>query len=202
MRNKILDIAIEQFSHFGVRTVTMEDIARIAGISKKTIYQQYKDKKELVREAFTSVLQDDQCKIQNILNSDEGVIDHLVGTSRMMRERLSKLNPMVLIEVQRYFPDTWEVFETFRDKVIFPDLVNVLERGKELGYFRKEIDPKMMASLRIQQINSIFSPGVYKEYDFNLLDFNVQILDHFLHGIFTEKGRISYLKKESLSNRN
>lgn len=202
MKDKILEIAIKQFSQFGVRSVTMEDIARIARISKKTIYQQFKDKKELVREAFSSELQRDQYQISDFLNSDDAVIDHLVQTSKMLRERLSNLNPILLIEVQKFFPDTWEIFETFRDKVIFPNLVHVLERGKELGYFRQEIDPKVMASLRIQQINSIFIQSEYKKYDFNMVDYNLQILDHFLHGIFTEKGRKSYVKKESVLYQN
>lgn len=57
MREKILVISNEQFSQYGIRAITMEDIARLAGISKKTIYQEFKDKKQLVKEAFSLVLQ-------------------------------------------------------------------------------------------------------------------------------------------------
>jgi len=200
MREKILEISLEQFSNYGIRAVTMEDIARQAGISKKTIYLEFKDKRELVREAFTKLIKGDKTKLKEILDSDDGVIDHLVRTSVMIRYRLSKLNPMVIMEVQRYFPDTWEVFESFRDNVILPDLINVLERGKELGYFRPEIDAKILAYLRIEQINSAFNPANFGKHDFNLLELQVQILDHFLHGIFTEKGRSAYLEKRDSTN--
>ncbi|HCD88791.1 MAG TPA: TetR/AcrR family transcriptional regulator, partial [Algoriphagus sp.] len=58
-REKILDVAIEQFSRYGVRNTTMDDIARMMGISKKTLYQEFKDKKELVNATFSAMLERD-----------------------------------------------------------------------------------------------------------------------------------------------
>ena len=75
----------------------MEDIARLAGISKKTIYQEFKDKKELVMETFSLALKEDQESLNKILEQEDGVIEHLIFTSRMVRARLATLNPMVLL---------------------------------------------------------------------------------------------------------
>ncbi len=104
-RKRILEIATEQFARFGVRTVTMEDLARQAGISKKTIYQEFEDKKDLVKAVFAAILEEDQRKLSHILEQKDGVIEHLVQTSRMMRDRLSFINPLVIMEVQKYFPE-------------------------------------------------------------------------------------------------
>jgi len=197
MRQKILEVAIEQFSHYGVRIVTMEDIARLTGISKKTVYQEFKDKKELVRDTFSTVLEQDTVKLRSILDSGDGVIEHLVYTSRMVRERMGKLNPLVIMEIQRYFPDTWELFEKYRTEVIEADLVNVLERGKELGYFRPEINSSLLAKMRVDQISAGFDLVNFRESKFSLVELQVSVLDHFLHGIFTEKGRKSYLEKQN-----
>lgn len=139
-RKRILEIATEQFTRYGVRAVTMEDIARQAGVSKKTIYQEFSDKRDLVKEAFEKILEEDRCKLAFILEAEDGVIEHLVKTSKMMRERLQNMNPMVILEIQKYFPEAWKVFETFKIEVIMNDLVKVIEKGKELGYFRAEID--------------------------------------------------------------
>lgn len=196
MREKILEVAIEQFSHYGVRIVTMEDIARLTGISKKTIYQEFKDKKELVKIAFSTILEQDTIKLRSILDSGDGVIEHLVYTSKMVRERMGKMNPLVIMEIQRYFPDTWEVFEKYRTEVIEKDLVNVLERGKELGYFRSEINSPLLARMRVNQISAGFDLENFRDPKFNLMELQVSVLDHFLHGIFTEKGRQSYLQKQ------
>ncbi|MEN2284432.1 TetR/AcrR family transcriptional regulator [Algoriphagus sp. SE2] len=197
MRDKILEVAIEQFSHYGVRIVTMEDIARLTGISKKTIYQEFKDKKELVKIAFSTVLEEDTVKLRSILNSSDGVIEHLVYTSKMVRERMGKLNPLVIMEIQRYFPDTWAVFEEYRTEVIEKDLIKVLERGKELGYFRPEINSPLLAKMRVDQISAGFDLANFRDSKFSLMELQVSVLDHFLHGIFTEKGRKAYLKKQN-----
>ncbi|MEP0713169.1 TetR/AcrR family transcriptional regulator [Algoriphagus sp.] len=199
MRTKILEIASEQFSQYGVRAITMEDIARLAGISKKTIYQEFKDKKELVKDAFKMVLDVDQSELNKFLEGEDGVIEHLVYTSKMVRERLSKLNPMALLEIQKYFPEVWEMFNTYKEEVIVTDIVAVLEKGKILGYFRPEINTRILATMRIDQISSAMNPQNTFKKEFSLFTLHIEMLDHFLHGIFTEKGRQAYFQKQNNS---
>lgn len=199
-RKRILEIAITQFARFGVRTITMEDLARQAGVSKKTIYQEFEDKKDLVKEVFVAILQQDQQRLAAILEQGDGVIEHLVQTSKMMRERLTSINPLVILEVQKYFPEAWSLFEAFKEQTIQQDLIKVLERGKELGYFRAEIDSRVLARVRLNQITSAFDPKNFAEQDFNLVEEQMIVLDHFLHGIFTEKGRQAYLTHKDILN--
>ncbi|SFU15669.1 DNA-binding transcriptional regulator, AcrR family [Algoriphagus locisalis] len=197
MREKIIEIASEQFSLYGVRTITMEDIARLAGVSKKTIYQEFKDKKELVKEAFSMSLKQDQHRLEEIMDVEDGVIEHLLHTSKMVRERLATLNPMVLLEIQKYFPEVWEMFTEFKEKVIVTDIVNVIEKGKRLGYFRPEINAKILAIMRVNQITAAMNPANFdKEVD-NIVTLHMSMMDHFLHGIFTEKGRQAYFEKQN-----
>ncbi len=196
-RARILEVATEQFSRFGVRTVTMEDIARQIGVSKKTIYQEFEDKRDLVLAVFNQILELDRQKLTFILETDDGVIEHPVHTSRMMRERLSSINPMVIMEIQKYFPEAWRMFENFKETVIMQDLVNVLERGKSLGYFRPEIDSQILAKVRIKQITEAFDPANFTRPDFNFVEEQVVLMDHFLHGIFTDKGREAYQSQKS-----
>jgi hypothetical protein len=118
----------------------------------------------------------------------------------MMRERLTSINPLVILEVQKYFPEAWNLFESFKQETIQQDLIKVLERGKELGYFRAEIDSRILAKVRLTQITSAFDPKSFAEADYNLVEEQMIVLDHFLHGIFTEKGRQDYLSQKDLLN--
>jgi AcrR family transcriptional regulator len=199
-RQRILEIATEQFARFGVRTFTMEDLARQAGISKKTIYQEFEDKKDLVKAVFAAILEEDQQKLSFILEQGDGVIEHLVKTSQMMRDRLTSINPLVILEVQKFYPEAWKLFESFQDQTIQKDLVNVLELGKQLGYFRPEIDSRILAKVRLTQITTAFDPKNFADPEYNLLEEQLVILDHFLHGIFTEKGRQAFLVQKDLLN--
>lgn len=196
MKDKIIDVAIEQFTRYGVRAVTMDDIARSLGISKKTIYQDFKDKKELVSCAFRKVLDQDNRQLQCVLLGEDGIIENLVLTSKLMRERLSKMNPMVILEIQRYFPETWEIFQDYKENVIRKDLYNVLEKGKKLGYFRSEIDSEILSRVRVNQINSLFESTEFLNGDISITDAQIEIMEHFLHGIFTEKGRLAFQKQK------
>jgi len=192
-RQRILEIATEQFARFGVRTFTMEDLARQAGISKKTIYQEFEDKKDLVKAVFAAILEEDQQKLSFILEQGDGVIEHLVKTSQMMRDRLTSINPLVILEVQKFYPEAWKLFESFKDQTIQKDLV-------QLGYFRLEIDSRILAKVRLTQITTAFDPKNFADPEYNLLEEQLVILDHFLHGIFTEKGRQAFLVQKDLLN--
>ena len=200
IRTRILEIATEQFMRLGVRAVTMEDIARLAGISKKTIYQEFADKKDLVKEAFELILEQDRQKLTFIMDSEDGVIEHLVKTSKMMRDRLQNMNPMAIHEIQKYFPEAWKMFEDFKEGVIQEDLVNILEKGKALGYFRPEIDSQILAKVRINQITSAFDLENFGRPDINFAEEQMVVMDHFLHGIFTEKGRMAYTTQQAIED--
>lgn len=197
MKSKILEVAIEQFRRYGVRTVTMEDIARLAGVSKKTIYQEFKDKRDLVKETFVSVLEHDRKSMCYAANPDGGVIEHLVKTSRMLRERFAEMNPMMLLEIQRFFPEAWAQFEDFKEQFVMNDLIYIIEKGKDLGYFRPEINSKVLSRLRVNQVISSFDPTYFDMREYTILDIQLEMLDHFLHGIFTEKGRIAYNEQKA-----
>lgn len=200
IKDRIVEIATEQFFRYGVRAVTMEDIARQGGISKKTIYQEFADKKDLVKVAFEVILDEDRRKMNSILETEDGVIEHLVKTSKMVRERLLNLNPIVILEVQKYFPEAWKMFEAFKVQVIMEDLINVIEKGKKLGYFRPEIDSHILAKVRVSQITSAFDPENFSRSDFNLAEEQAVMMDLFLHGIFTEKGRAAYLVQQEIED--
>jgi AcrR family transcriptional regulator len=200
MRERILELAGEQFTRFGVRTVTMEDIARLAGISKKTIYQEFKDKKDLVKEAFRLILEKDKVQLQFIVDSEDRVIEHLVKSSQTMRERLEHINPIAILEVQKYFPEAWAEFESFKKDFVLMDLFNVIERGKTLGYFRPEIDSMILAQLRVNQVSSVFESGMQGRTGLEIVTMQLELMDHFLHGIFTEKGRLAYKQKKETTS--
>jgi hypothetical protein len=106
----------------------------------------------------------------------------------------------MIVSVQKYFPEAWKMFEAFKEQVIMGDLINVIEKGKKLGYFRPEIDSHILAKVRVNQITSAFDPANFSRSDFNLAEEQTVMLDHFLHGIFTEKGRIAYTAQQAIED--
>lgn len=196
-RNKVIETAAEQFMRFGIRSVTMDDIARQAGMSKKTIYQEFTDKNHLVFETFAASLEKDKCMMEVLPNLKDGTIEHLIGLSTYMRKRFADINPLVLNELQRYFPQCWQLFEDFKYTHIVKEVMAVLEKGKEEGFFRPEINNEILAVLRMEQMMITFDPIKFPPSKYNMVDLQIEIFEHFLYGIFTEKGRELYLKQKN-----
>lgn len=199
-REKIIVTSIDQFMHYGIRSVTMDDIARLAGISKKTIYQEFTDKNHLVLETFQSALDNDEMMLKRLPQLNDGIIEHLIGLSNYIRKRFSEMNPLVMNEIQRYYPTCWQLFEDFKSKCIYRDIVNLLEKGIQDGFFRPEIDPEIIALMRMEQMMSLFDPIKFPPSKYNMGDLHLEIFEHFLYGIFTDKGKKTYLKKKNSQN--
>ena len=121
----------------------------------------------------------------------------MIGLSNYIRKRFTDINPLVLNEIQRYYPQCWQLFEDFKHSHIFKEVVNVLERGKEEGFFRPEINNEIIALLRLEQMMITFDPIKFPPSKYNMVDLQIEIFEHFLHGIFTEKGREAYLKQKN-----
>lgn len=192
-----METATDQFMRYGVRSVTMDDIARQAGVSKKTIYQEFSDKNQLVFEVFESAIAADKFKLECLPNSKNSVIDHLVGLSTYIRKRFADFNPLIMNEIQRYYPQCWQLFEDFKTSHILKEIEELLERGKVEGVFRPEINTKMLALMRMEQMTSLFDPVKFPPSKFNLLELHIEIFEHFLFGIFTPKGKEAYEKKKT-----
>lgn len=194
MRENIIEVATALFRQMGVRAVTMDDIARQAGISKKTIYQEFEDKGALVLEAFSAFLEKEEEVLRKIIAEEDNVIQHFVCISTFMREQYSGMNPLILNEIRRYYPRAWKRFEAFKNGLAFRTMVDVLQRGKEAGYFRAEIDVEILAMLRLEQIAFDFR-ALPSASQFDMVKLQMELVDHFIHGILTDKGRQSYLRE-------
>lgn len=196
-RKKIIGVAIKEFSRFGIKSVTMDQIAREAGMSKKTIYQEFSDKKQLVYETFSQELEANACKMTQIEDDVDGIIDHLIAFSKFIRERFTDMHPLILNEIKRYYPESWALFEKFKDEYALTNLENLLEKGKDRGYFRREINSRLLAMMRLEQISFLFDPAKFNPLRINLGELQFQIFEHFLYGIFTDKGRAAYEEKKN-----
>lgn len=196
-KHKIIETASEQFMRFGVRSVTMDDIARQTGVSKKTIYQEFADKNQLVYETFRAALLQDTQMVEDLPRVKDGVIEHLIGLFNYMKSRFGEVNPFVLNEIERYYPQCWQLFEDFKQEHILEKIIEVMEIGKEEGYFRSEINTQITAKLRVEQMMISFDPIKFPPSKYNMVDLQLEIFEQFLYGIFTEKGREAYLKQKT-----
>lgn len=185
---KILETARNLFLKYGIKSISMDDIARELSISKKTIYHFFKDKNEIVYLISERFLQEQTDKFDKVQNESKDPIELLYGGSLHAREIFEKINPYVLFDIRKYYKDAWRLYLDFEKNVMYNSLVMTLEDGIKKGFFRAELDIHILATLRMEEIKLAFDKDVFPDESFNFKEVQFQILDHFFYGIMTEKG--------------
>jgi AcrR family transcriptional regulator len=187
LKNRIISGAETLFLTYGVKSITMDEIAKHLGISKKTIYQHVSDKDELVTLAVQLSMENQESQVDLIHATAKDPIDEVLRLSEYMRVLFSNMNPFLLMEIQRYYPKAYENYLTFKEACIINSLAENLKWGISMGYYRPHINIDILSRMRMEQVEWGFNPRIFKEGKY-FSDVQIQLLEHFLYGICTLKG--------------
>ncbi|HEY1025525.1 MAG TPA: TetR/AcrR family transcriptional regulator [Sphingobacteriaceae bacterium] len=189
LRDHILSGSDHLFCQNGIKSVTMDDIAKHLGMSKKTIYQYFKDKNELVCILIKNKLEDHICGIDKCFADAENSIEEIFKAVEKVCEMFRHMNPMLFYDLQKYHSEAWNLFQQFRNDYLYKLMQRNLARGISDGLYRSEIDIDVMAKLRIEQIDLVFSQKAFPPSEYHLVHVMTHITEHFLYGISTLKGQ-------------
>lgn len=189
VKENIIGTAEELFLKYGFRRVTMDDIAREMAISKKTIYQYFKDKNEIVCCVTEQYLKKENKEIEILEAESENVIEYLVKLSKQLRKHISEVHPGAMDDLKKYFPQGWKIFTQYKREFFLTSMIKILKKGMEEGYFRKDMNPEVLGIMRMEQIQLSFDQNLYPRSHFEFAEVQMELLRHFIAGILTEKGR-------------
>lgn len=187
-KESILYGAEELFMRFGIRSISMDDIAGHMSISKKTVYKFYKDKSEMVHRLMKQTLDENCIIFSEIQRESKNVVEELFRYMKQMHEIFSKRNPVLFYDLQKYYPHTWKLFNDFKREFISNMVEKSLRKGIADGFVRPKINVKILTRLRIEEIEMGFNQLVFPPNKFNMLETQLEMADHFLYGICTLKG--------------
>jgi TetR/AcrR family transcriptional regulator, cholesterol catabolism regulator len=179
---------------YGVRSISMDDVARHLSVSKKTLYQHFADKDEIVTKVSQAHCDRNLIESDAITSTAENAIDELAKLSVMLKKQMEEINPSLLFDLQKYHPTAWGVWSEFKNKCIRDSVVRNLEQGIVEGHFRPDLNPEILASARIIMVEAAFDEQYFPRHKFNIVEVQSQLFDHFVFGLCTEKGRKLYAK--------
>jgi AcrR family transcriptional regulator len=185
---RIVDGAEELFSRYGLKSVTMDDISRHVGMSKKTIYQHFEDKNKIIY----AVMQNEMTKQQNCFiefgTTAKDPVHEMVMMMQYLEKTFRRFNPNLFYDMQKHYPDVWHMFREFKISCALESIMSNLERGKELGLYRKTVNSKILGIMRLEEVEFAMDPSIFPPEKFTIHEVQVQMLEHFLHGICTLRG--------------
>jgi TetR/AcrR family transcriptional regulator, cholesterol catabolism regulator len=187
-RTHILATTQELIFRFGIRSVSMDDIAKQLGISKKTIYQFFKDKNEIIHKLMDLKLKEDEKALKGIEKISANVVDEVFNLMKHIGNAIGQINPNVFYDLQKYHPQTWKLFKEFKEHCILKMVEETFIRGIKQSLIRPDINVKILSRLRMEQVEMGFNPNIFPPDKFKILDVQLSLLEHFLYGICTLKG--------------
>lgn len=187
-RQRILSEVSALLLQYGIRSISMDDIAARLGISKKTIYQYFEDKDALVEEIVSNILSENECDCENDRVAAENAIHEVILAMQMMQKMFATMNPSVVHDLQKYHPKAFIRFKIHKDQFLLQLLTKNLQRGIKEKLYRPEISVDILARFRVESTMLPFNPDFQQSLKQNLFELQQEILIHFLYGVVTLRG--------------
>lgn len=204
IKDRIQQKAEELFKTYGIRSITMDEIAAQLGISKKTIYQFYSDKEEIVSAVFFSAIeQNKSCCLKDRANAKDP-IEEVIMAFELSRDMFKQLNPSVLFDLQKYHPGIYTKFIEYKNGFLYQVIKTNLENGIKQGLYRTDINLEIITRYRLESATLPFNQHVFPDNANKLAEIGEELTFHFLYGIVTPKGytKIEAYKKNRQNNSN
>ena len=199
-KEKIIESATELFIRYGIRSVTMDDVAKETSMSKKTLYQYFQNKDSLVTEVVKRHFELERSEFKQIKSKAENAIHELILTAKCIRKHVYKMNPSLLLDMQKFYGAAWDEYLDFKNSTIKGQIEEIICQGIEEGCFRPEINPQILAIFRVESIQLIFDPKLFPGESFDFPTVHIQLMDHFINGLLTNEGRKRYEEYNQLEN--
>lgn len=189
MEEKLIQLSRLLFSKYGIKSISMDEISREAGISKKTLYQFFTSKEELVDKLITQFITEHLALLEECNNNSGNAVEIISKRVKGPYSLLTEFSLTFYFDLRKYFPMSWKrVVEHFRSDVQKAIRVNI-EKGMEEGLYRNDLNIDFITHLRFHQLSYSILPVETTELP-QLRPENIEDLTlHFLYGITTLKGR-------------
>lgn len=176
------------FFRYGIKSMTMDDIAQQLGMSKKTIYAHFPDKKSLLKALMSDFL---TCHYQEVVDAQknaDNAIDEMFRIAALGIQRMDKITPSFMFDLRKYHGDIWNQFEQFRATAMYEGITANIRRGMDEGLFRRDLDVQVVAHMHMEHLNLIVDPGHFAELNKPMRTVMYTIMITFTRGLATPEG--------------
>lgn len=184
----IIEKAREMYYQYGIKSITMDDVARELGISKKTLYQFVKNKTDLVKKVVDFEIRKRAGEFKKLDKSKLNAIEELFEVNRQINYMLEKHNPSMHYDLRKYYPDIFKRLQVSKREGMLKSMIFNLEKGKKEGLYRKEIDIEIIARMQIARAENVIENSYVSIRDYTSRKFFSELFIYHIRGIANSKG--------------
>ncbi len=191
MNDKSKDIALkvkDLFKRYGIKSVTMDDVSHELGISKKTLYEYFSDKSNLVKTVIEYEAEMREIHFSENRQKSTNAIDEMLNIYRFYQEIMKEHNPSFEYDLRKYYPNIYSgLKKLMREKIMKSTLANI-KNGKKQGLYRQEINEHIIAKLYVLRIESMMDTDLFTNEERFSPNFWKELFFYHLYGILSKKG--------------
>jgi AcrR family transcriptional regulator len=185
----ILERVTDLYQRYGIKSVTMDDVAHHLGISKKTLYEHFRNKEDLV-EKITSLEHARQKKhLSGILRKKLNAIEELLEVYKIINSMVRKYNPSMEYDIRKYYPALFNRIREIRQKEMYASAVQNLVKGMKEGLYRKELNADVIARLHVSRFEYISENNLFSMEEITSKKVFHELFVYNIYGILNRKGR-------------
>lgn len=183
------------FFRYGIKSLTMDDVAAELGISKKTLYQMVESKDDLVMKVLRHHTTREQSQCMNMAAKASNAIEEILIVLDTNSQEMAQMKTNVINDLQKYHREGWLLIRNFHYDFVFKVIRDNLLRGRKEGLYRENFDVDIIAKMHLATAFNLFDENIFPDGATSRDVLFKEYMLHFLHGIVSPKG-LTYLKKK------
>ena len=194
IKQQILIKSMEMFLRYDIKSITMDDISRKLGISKKTLYQFVDNKGDLINKIFAIELAREKEMVTKITTESKDAIDEILRIAKFVTQQLREYSPTIMYDLQKYYRESWQKIEVYHSEYVYGVIKTNLERGIQEGLYRDNLNTDIIARLYVGKTLSVVNEETFPLKEYNRENLYIEHINYHIHGIASPKG-LKLLKK-------
>lgn len=191
---KILERCVRLFMRYGVKSVTMDDVARELGISKKTLYLYFSNKNDLVNKVTEFHFVQENQAMCALSGQSKNAIDEMLNMSRWISTQMTGINPVLIYDLRKHHPEASQLFVSHRNTEIYQSIYNNIKRGIAEGLYREDLHVEIITRSYIGRMEVVIDPEIFPPGSFSFQEIHREFILYHLRGVASKKG-LQYLEK-------
>lgn len=192
---ELVDRAKSIFMRYGIKSINMDDMARHLGISKKTLYQFFADKEDLLKKSVALHCTNEDREIKEICHRGLNSIDEMLQIMHWVLNILRDIHPSVQYDLEKYHNAIYQAMKSARDRAIFDCMVHNMRKGQREGFYREDFNPEVICKIYLSRLDDIFNPSTFPFGEFTLSELYKESFNYHIRGIASETG-LNYLREK------
>ncbi len=185
---EILSGSLDRFIEFGIRSLSMDDLARSMKISKKTLYQYVQNKEDLIRKVLSLQAQRNDIEFRKLMLPELNAIEALLMASKLVSEQIKSFNPAMVFDLKKYYPELLEELIQKKKDAVYEYITSNLKAGIRQEIYRTDVNIEVTAAIYLEQLEIMHRSDFLQSKEFSFSYVFDTMFDNHIRGIVNENG--------------